>query len=122
MYWSMVEDGIAVIATSLPTLHYFMARKSVQSVVRSVRSILSLRSSTAPSTLTGRASNQTSFTELRNAKTMGMDEASFSVFGMHTGNYTTQITSDPGHTQHSIQPVDSIQVRKDLHQSEDSMV
>ncbi|KAL2043609.1 hypothetical protein N7G274_003916 [Stereocaulon virgatum] len=43
-YWSMIEAGLAVIAVCLPTLQTLLTRGSVQSLVASVRSAISLRS------------------------------------------------------------------------------
>ena len=55
MYWSIVEDGIVVIAASLPTLHNLVARQSTRSVVRGLRSMMSFRSlrSSASTTVQG---------------------------------------------------------------------
>jgi len=44
LYWSMIEAGIAVIAICVPTLRTLIAARSVQSLVTSVRSKLSLDS------------------------------------------------------------------------------
>ena len=113
MYWSMIEDGIAVIATSLPTLHYFVARTSMQSVVRSVRSVISLRSL--------RTSHDTSSTNLERPNHKGVDGAEFFVYGMQSGNYNTQVTSDPLDAQDATRP-GVIQVKKDLRQTDKNMV
>ncbi|MCJ1437277.1 hypothetical protein MMC27_006663 [Xylographa pallens] len=47
MYWYMIEAGISLIAACLPTLRFLFANKSLQTVMQSVRSAISLRSSSS---------------------------------------------------------------------------
>lgn len=44
LYWSMIEAGLAIIAACLPTLQFLVRKVSIDSMVNSVRSALSLRS------------------------------------------------------------------------------
>ncbi|KAL8832008.1 MAG: hypothetical protein Q9191_000537 [Dirinaria sp. TL-2023a] len=44
LYWGMLEAGISIIATNLPSLHFLVTKKSVRSIVASLRSQLSLGS------------------------------------------------------------------------------
>ncbi|MCJ1314646.1 hypothetical protein MMC25_008328 [Agyrium rufum] len=44
LYWGMVEAGLALIACCLPTLNALFAKKSIESVIRSIRSAVSLGS------------------------------------------------------------------------------
>ena len=44
MYWSLLEAGLALIAACLPSLSVLFAKRSLASVISSVRSALSLRS------------------------------------------------------------------------------
>ncbi len=44
LYWSMIEAGLAIIAACLPTLQFLIRKVSLDSVVSSVRSALSLHS------------------------------------------------------------------------------
>ena len=43
MFWGMVEVGVALIAACLPTFRPFLRFISIQSIISSVRSALSLR-------------------------------------------------------------------------------
>ena len=43
-YWYMIEAGVSLIAACLPSLRFLFANKSLQSIVHSVRSVISLRS------------------------------------------------------------------------------
>lgn len=45
MYWSTLEVGLAIIAACLPSLSALMTTNSIQSAIRSMRSVLSLHSS-----------------------------------------------------------------------------
>ena len=44
LYWYVVEAGTALIAACLPSLRFFFTNKSLQSVLYSIRSVVSLRS------------------------------------------------------------------------------
>ncbi|MCJ1265865.1 hypothetical protein MMC22_005746 [Lobaria immixta] len=44
LYWSMIEGGLAVVAACLPTLRVLVSKMSLSSIIRSVRSALSLGS------------------------------------------------------------------------------
>lgn len=44
LYWSMIEAGLAIIAACLPTLQFLVRKVSLDSIVNSVRSALSLQS------------------------------------------------------------------------------
>lgn len=44
LYWSMIEAGLAIIAACLPNLRFLVSKVSLDSVVNSVRSALSLDS------------------------------------------------------------------------------
>ena len=44
LFWGMMEIGVAMIAICLPTLRPILQNRSLESVVRSVRSAISLRS------------------------------------------------------------------------------
>jgi hypothetical protein len=44
LYWSTIEAGLGLFATCLPSLQPLLRRRSLDSIVRSVRSIISLRS------------------------------------------------------------------------------
>lgn len=44
LYWSMIEAGLAIIAACLPTLQYLVRKVTLDKVIRSVRSTLSLHS------------------------------------------------------------------------------
>jgi len=44
MYWALLEAGLALIAACLPSLSVLFAKRSLASVISSVRSALSLRS------------------------------------------------------------------------------
>lgn len=43
-YWYMIEAGVSLIAACLPSLRFLFANKSLLSIVYSVRSAISLRS------------------------------------------------------------------------------
>lgn len=47
LYWSIIEAGLSIIAICLPTLRPLFARKSMDSIVRSVRGVMSLGSVTS---------------------------------------------------------------------------
>ena len=47
LYWSTLEAGLSIIAICLPTLRPLFARKSMDSIVRSVRGVMSLGSVTS---------------------------------------------------------------------------
>ena len=44
LYWSMIEAGLAVIAACLPTLQFLIRKVSLDGMISSVRSALSLQS------------------------------------------------------------------------------
>ncbi|KAK4692511.1 hypothetical protein P7C71_g4716, partial [Lecanoromycetidae sp. Uapishka_2] len=44
LYWGMLEAGISLIATNLPSLNFLLSKKSLQSMIASVRSQISLGS------------------------------------------------------------------------------
>lgn len=44
LYWSMIEAGLAIIASCLPTLQALFVKGSLQSMVASIRSMISLQS------------------------------------------------------------------------------
>jgi len=44
LYWSMIEGGLAIIAACLPTLRFLVGKLSLDSIVNSVRNVLTLES------------------------------------------------------------------------------
>ena len=44
LFWAMMEMGVAMIAVCLPTLRPLFRNWSLESIIRSVRSVVSLRS------------------------------------------------------------------------------
>ena len=44
LYWGMLEAGISLVATNLPSLHFLVTKKSLRSFAASIRSAVSLNS------------------------------------------------------------------------------
>lgn len=62
LYRGLMEAGISIIATNLPSLHFLVTKKSVRSIVVSLRSQLSLKSNTSSRSKSGR---RTSYDEMK---------------------------------------------------------
>ena len=44
LYWSMLEAGISLIATNLPSIYFLFSKESLQSFANSIRNVVSLDS------------------------------------------------------------------------------
>lgn len=58
IFWAMLENGVAMVAVCLPTLRAILATRSIETAVRSVRSILSLHSISSGRSKTGHGSTE----------------------------------------------------------------
>ena len=58
MYWSILEVGLALIAACLPSLSSLMTTSFVHSLMKSVRSVLSLHSSKSSSRVNERQDSE----------------------------------------------------------------
>lgn len=99
LWWSMLEAGLALIAACLPTLSFLFRRISLQSVLKSVRSKLSIHS-LLPTSYTGRSSQARKiddpYSEINDDTSVA---SSAKPFGRGTDNSRTAIFSDSSSTR-----------------------
>ena len=123
MYWSMVEDGLAVVATSLPTLHYFIARKPVQSMTRSVRSMISIQSLRSRSVPNDQSPSGSSNVEDESIKNRFLHDDIYRLHGVQSNGFDTQVNSNADTESSPVPPLpDHIHVKKEVHQTDATIV
>ena len=49
-YWYMIQAGLALIAACLPSFRFLLSKKSLQTVIHSFRSVVSLKSTSSRET------------------------------------------------------------------------
>lgn len=105
----MLEAGISIIATNLPSLHFLVTKKSVQSTIASLRSQLSLRSNTSSRS---KSRCGTSYYEMKANNSSASQSAA-----LHPDSMTVDTTV--AHDSHAISALDEpemIHVKSDIRQ------
>lgn len=121
MYWSLVENGITIIAASLPTLYYFIGKRSAQSIVRSLRSIISLRSFRSNVSNTVQDPAIASYRVDPSFRKGLVDHGTYRVYWTQNGDVDARV-SRPVDVPDLPLPSDCIYVGRQLHLSDSNMV
>ena len=102
MWWSMLESGLALLAACLPTLAHLFTTRSLESAIKSLRSVLSLHSLRSNQTST-KPSPGTTNTYLD----IERDQSNESRTGLAKADIYV------GNTEHNMEALDSVKSKRE---------